>query len=267
MSEPLAAHPNNAAAGAVMGPEIGDVLASIRRLIAQEDAGPDFAQPVRRLDASGKARSALPLGPKAEKLRSVIERELSAIDLADDRLVLGGDARMSPDDLAQDELTLSLQDEIADTPMDAFAGDRIADAEVDELSFDELAYQQARKAGLGRAEGPAAQITTIPPHMGPTPAPMTNAQETDMMLAEKLTRADLHKEAAIHHDGAGFDLFAADTSEDEDQMAGGNALRNLVRDVIRQELQGEMGDRISRNLRRAIRQEVTAAIESGLKIA
>ena len=88
-----------------------------------------------------------------------------------------------------------------------------------------------------------------------------------MMLAEKLTRADLHKDAMANRDGVGFDLFAADTAEDEDQMAGGNALRNLVRDVIRQELQGEMGDRISRNLRRAIRQEVTAAIESGLKIA
>ena len=37
--------------------------------------------------------------------------------------------------------------------------------------------------------------------------------------------------------------------------------------ILREELQGEMGDRISRNLRRAIRQEVTAAIESGLKIA
>ena len=260
MSEPLAAHPNNAAAGAVMGPEIGDVLASIRRLIAQEDAGPDFAQPVRRLDASGKARSVLPLGPKAEKLRSVIERELNAIDLADDRLLLRDDTRMPQDDL-------SLDAETADTPLDVLAGDTLGDAAGDELSFDELAYQQARKAGLGRADGAAAQITAIPPHMGPPPAPMIKAQETDMMLAEKLTRADLHKEAAIHHDGAGFDLFAADTSEDEDQMAGGNALRNLVRDVIRQELQGEMGDRISRNLRRAIRQEVTAAIESGLKIA
>lgn len=87
-----------------------------------------------------------------------------------------------------------------------------------------------------------------------------------MMLAE-ITRADLHKDKIAHQADAGFDLFAADVAEDEDQMAGGNALRNLVRDVIRQELQGEMGDRISRNLRRAIRQEVAAAIEAGLKMA
>ena len=87
-----------------------------------------------------------------------------------------------------------------------------------------------------------------------------------MMLAEKAASADLYKNAMADHSGSGFDLFAADMSEDEDQMAGGNALRNLVRDVIRQELQGELGDRISRNLRRAVRQEVAAAIESGLKI-
>ncbi len=267
MSEPLAAHPNNPALGAGIGPEIGDVLASIRRLIAQEDAGPDFAQPVRRLDASGKARSALPLGPKAEMLRSVIERELGAIDLVDDRLVLRGHAHRTQDDAALDDATLSVFDDADAAPMDALTGDQVDAAEADELSFDELAYQQARKAGLGRGEGPSAQITAIPPHMGATPAPATPAQETDMMLAEKITRADLHKDAMANRDDAGFDLFAADTIEEEDQMAGGNALRNLVRDVIRQELQGEMGDRISRNLRRAIRQEVAAAIEAGLKIA
>ena len=262
MSEPMAAHLNPHVAGGDIGPEIGDVLASIRRLIAQEDAGPDFAQPVRRLDAAGKARSALPLGPKAEKLRSVIERELGAIDLVDDRLILRDDTRLDLTNAA-----------LADTPIMDDVGDALLvepgddQVEVEELSFDELAYQQARKEGLGRAEGASAQITAIPPHMGSTPALATNAQETDMMLAEKLTRADLHKDVVANRDEAGFDLFAADTTDDEDQMAGGNALRNLVRDVIRQELQGEMGDRISRNLRRAIRQEVTAAIESGLKLA
>lgn len=263
----MAAHPNLPAAGAAIGPEIGDVLASIRRLIAQEDAGPDFAHPVRRLDASGKARSVLPLGPKAEKLRSVIERELGAIDLVDDRLVLRGEAPMAPNDASQDDPLRSVFDDAGGAVTMAPADARADDSHPDELSFDELAYQQARKAGLGRAEGTSAQITAIPPHMGTTSAPTTTAQETDMMLAEKMTRADLHKDVIANRDDAGFDLFAADTVEEEDQMAGGNALRNLVRDVIRQELQGEMGDRISRNLRRAIRQEVAAAIEAGLKIA
>lgn len=258
MTELHAAHPTPAHLGVEIGPEIGDVLASIRRLIAQEDGGPDFAQPVRRLDASGKARSALPLGPKAEKLRSVIERELGAIDLVDDRLVLKGDARLDAD--------MSIMADLPEEPPADFLA-----APEDDLSFDELAYQQARKSGLGRVDGPPAMITPIPPHMGPpqmgmTPAPATTAQENDMMLAE-ITRADLHKDKMAHQADAGFDLFAADVAEEEDQMAGGNALRNLVRDVIRQELQGEMGDRISRNLRRAIRQEVAAAIEAGLKMA
>lgn len=127
MSEPMAAHPNLPAAGAAIGPEIGDVLASIRRLIAQEDAGPDFAHPVRRLDASGKARSVLPLGPKAEKLRSVIERELGAIDLVDDRLVLRGEAPMAPNDASQDDPLRSVFDDaggaVTMAPADARADD------------------------------------------------------------------------------------------------------------------------------------------------
>lgn len=87
-----------------------------------------------------------------------------------------------------------------------------------------------------------------------------------MMLAE-VNRATLQEEADLLRTRADFDLFAADALDDDDQMVGGNALRDLVRDVIRQELQGEMGDRISRNLRRVVRQEVAAAITAGLKTA
>ncbi|MBA4489908.1 hypothetical protein [Paracoccus sp. S1E-3] len=262
MFEPQAAHPNPHVGGADIGPEIGDVLASIRRLIAQEDARPDFAQPVRRLDAAGKARSTLPLGPKAEKLRSVIERELGAIDLADDRLVLRGDSRLEHADAAlTDALVLDGMDR-------AQLADRCPDrTDAHEVTFDELGYQQARKQGLGRADGASAQITAILPHMVVAPAPATTAKDTDMMLAENSRATDLHKHAVAGHDAACIDLFAADLPKDEDQMAGAHALRNLVRDVIRQELQGEIGSRISHNLRRAIRQEVTAAIEAAMKVA
>lgn len=244
MSELRAAHQTN--------PEIGDVLASIRRLISQEDAGPDFAKPVRRLDASGKARSALPLGPKAELLRSVIERELGAVEFAEDRLVLRNDAPDLRDGTAGDDF-----DDAADLSQ-ASDDDRMTE-------FDEAAYQMAVSAGLTGRGSSAARVTPIPPHRATARATETDAKENDMMLAEISRTDSRHDAESSRRDG--FDLFATESTEDEDQMAGGNALRNLVRDVIRQELQGEMGDRISRNLRRAIRQEVTAAIEAGLKTA
>ncbi|MFD1797444.1 hypothetical protein FQV27_12215 [Paracoccus aurantiacus] len=207
-------------------PQIGDVLESIRRLISQDGAVPDFATPIRRTDASGKDRSALMLGPQAEKLRTVIERELEGVAFADDRLILRR-ADMQHD--GDDSVAASSDSNHADP-------------------------QLPDEAALPDSHACRQTDTTPIPH----------SQENDMMLAE-VSRTTPHLDAAIAR-VEGFDLFAAEgPEEEEDQMAGGNALRNLVRDVIRQELQGEMGDRISRNLRRAIRQEVTAAISAGLK--
>ncbi|MDO5530042.1 MAG: hypothetical protein Q4F71_11620 [Paracoccus sp. (in: a-proteobacteria)] len=78
---------------------IGDVLASIRELIAQEDGLPDFASPACRADSRGNLRSTAPLGPSAERIRGVIDRELSGLEdaagpaplrLAEDAMVSGG---------------------------------------------------------------------------------------------------------------------------------------------------------------------------------
>lgn len=233
-------------------PELGDVLASIRRLIAQDDQVPDFASPNRRTDAKGTARSTLPLGPRAEHLRAVIERELTGVELADDRLVLGRDVRATPDhDIPAEAATPATTD-----------GDSVGHLP----GFDEAAYQVALSNGLGSLVGKSASITPITPHLTAEGQSETAIQETDMKLAE-VNHATHRDDADLRHDRSEFDLFAADANDDEDQLAGGNALRNLVRDVIRQELQGEMGDRISRNLRRVVRQEVAAAITAGLKTA
>ena len=206
------------------GPQIGDVLASIRRLIAEDGDGPDFAGPARRTDNSGLARSTLPLGPRTEKIRSVIERELGAIDLSGDRLVLHDGARVT------------------------------ADAET----------APAVDAAPPPASEPPISEDVTRQGSGCRPEPI--AKDIDMMLAET-SRIAPGDEAVRAPMDAAFDLFAADADEDDDQLAGGNALRDLVRDVIRQELQGDIGERISRNLRRAIRQEVAAAITAGLRPA
>lgn len=209
-------------------PELGDVLASIRRLIAQDDQVPDFASLNRRTDGNGAARSTLPLGPRSEMLRSVIEREMHGMAVSDDRLLLGHDVRSIPD-----------QPEQAG-PVGPLLPDGVT--------------------------GQGATITPIIPHTVANAQTETVELETEMVLAE-MNRLSLKDDPAMADRNDGFDLFAADATEDDDQLAGGNALRNLVRDVIRQELQGEMGERISRNLRRAVRHEVAAAISAGLKTA
>ena len=225
-------------AAPVISPEIGDVLASIRRLIAQDDQTPDFASLTRRTDARGAPRSTLPLGPRAERLRSVIERELNGAQLAEDRLVLGGDARAAPPLIGPHE------------PADALQG------------FDEAAYQSALRDGRGAGGAENAAITPIISRQNAETK--QTVQESEMMLAE-VNSASFQEEAMVLQPRGHFDLFASDATDDDDQIAGGNALRNLVRDVIRQELQGEMGERISRNLRRMVRQEVAAAITAGMK--
>lgn len=221
MSEARAHHYDN--------PEIGDVLASIRQLISQEDAGPDFTRPIRRLDAAGNARSALALGPKSEMLRSVIERELSVLDGEAKRLVLGAQAIEAEAD-----------------PLPQVAEDEI-DAS-DALTRLRALTQEARD------ESDAAETT---------PETDAHIKEDSMNAATPIRSAQTNGHAEFPQ--GGFDLFAAETGAEDEQMTGGTALRNLVCDVIRQELQGEMGDRISRNLRRAIRHEVAAVIEAGLK--
>ncbi|MFV0293475.1 MAG: hypothetical protein ACK5II_09795 [Paracoccus sp. (in: a-proteobacteria)] len=246
-------------------PEIGDVLASIRRLIAQEGSGLDFAEPARcRADGAGRPCSTLPLGPGGERIRSIIENELNAIDSAGNRLVLRDDgysakvrtiaanAVNSSAELPGSGLTVSGQAAIG------------PDTAISDIAFDEQNYQQAIRTVSGRDGLYSAHVTAITPHLDAVKRPAETTQEiTDMMLAE-IDRADIEG-ATAPLSGESFDLFATDAADEEDQLSGGNALRNLVRDVIRQELQGEMGERISRNLRRAIRQEVTAAIAAGLK--
>lgn len=242
-------------------PELGDVLASIRRLIAQDDQTPDFAAPNRRTDASGAARSTLPLGPRTEKLRSVIERELTGVEFSDDRLILGRAARATEDRAAR-----ATESRGPDGGLAAQAAPLSDDHIGPKSEADESTPVIAQASGPRAGGGHSASVTPIAPHLTADRPTSTSIPENDMMLAE-VNRATLQEEADLLHARADFDLFAADALDDDDQMVGGNALRDLVRDVIRQELQGEMGDRISRNLRRVVRQEVAAAITAGLKTA
>ncbi|MFV0410492.1 MAG: hypothetical protein ACK5LJ_12610 [Paracoccus sp. (in: a-proteobacteria)] len=254
----------------ISAPEIGDVLASIRRLIAQEGSGLDAGRAAARdREATGRGEGSLPAGSGTGRIRSAIERELSAIEHRGDRLVLGGDAdapalRPSPTTAFAAGWRAPAAPEPASLPIsDAVPAGAVLEGPArmdrDPGAMADQGISAGRQQGHAR---PAEAAPTIL-HPGAPTRPETTVQEVDMMLVD-IYCAERKAAPAQGTGGEAFDLFAADEMADDDQLAGGNALRNLVRDVICQELQGEMGERISRNLRRAIRQEVAAAIAAGL---
>lgn len=252
--------------------EIGDVLASIRKLLAMKQA------PVER-----------PAAPV----------EQPAAEAAGERLVLGSDARVVPlnaekraEPILQPvapaglpaldpsatvgviEAVVSLQaapvQVAVPQPVAApvTAPQRAPEPLIDLTS--EIANDIAEEDGLladltaadeiAEISAPATQIRE------PTPEPAaervlaqsghSNQKEDPQMLDQ--TQA---KPAATEN----FDLFASSPADDAEAALLGNALRDLVREVILEEFQGELGGRISRNLRRAVRQEVASAIAAGLK--
>ena len=244
--------------------DIGDVLSSIRRLISQDDAAamssaaetsPLPSTPRAAVgDAGQMPQTEAARDARAAQLRALIGPHQAAD--AEQRLLLGGASRIDDGEAeASDRGTQGV------AAMDQPEPERVA-MQSTKLSFDEDAYRQDLETS--RHQRPSAEITTISPHHPVTDHKIAAEPENQIMLAElPRTPTDAKVENAPRDDA--FDLFAAEEPDHEDQLAGGNALRNLVRDVIRQELQGDMGSRISHNLRRAIRHEVAASFEAGLK--
>ncbi|WBU58222.1 hypothetical protein [Paracoccus sediminicola] len=248
-----------------MATDIGDVLSSIRRLISQDDAAamssaaetsPLPSTPRAAVgDAGQMPQTEAARDARAAQLRALIGPHQAAD--AEQRLLLGGASRIDGATEASDRGTQG----VAATDQPEPKPERVA-MQSTKLSFDEDAYRQDLEAS--RHQRPSAEITTISPHHPVTDHKIAAEPENQIMLAElPRTPTETKVENAPRDDA--FDLFAAEEPDHEDQLAGGNALRNLVRDVIRQELQGDMGSRISHNLRRAIRHEVAASFEAGLK--
>ncbi|SDE71175.1 hypothetical protein SAMN05421538_11017 [Paracoccus isoporae] len=214
--------------------DIGDVLASIRRLIAQDEADPDDMDAM----CSEPVESGAPLFPAAAS-------RADDGDKAEDGH--GADATPLPG------RPLLLVPDPTQALHSAGQSD-MADAGARDLAV------AAGPPETGDHPTPACR-TAKPIASGPAPDDSMTLQETTEMM---LTEYDQPDAGTAPVAGPGFDLFASDTAEDRDAPAGGDMLRSLVRDVIRQELHGELGERISRNLRRAIRQEVAGTIAEGL---
>lgn len=250
-----------------------DVLASIRRLIAQDGGGArvrheppaprraaELVAAMEHMAADGGAEiPARPAADEATPLRlqhaslvpaaSPLARDAAAPEPARPRLRLAtlAGAFPEPPDAALAAVDAPVPPVAADGP----GGPALRDEPAHAPAWPARPATNAAAATRREAAAKAEPLGTVEPDraaagsvpVNPTPAP-----------APAPTRAE---------DSTALHLFAP---ADED-IPNGSLLRNLLREAIRQELQGEMGGRFSRNLRRVIRQEVAYAVAEAMQPA
>ncbi|WP_226341187.1 hypothetical protein [Gemmobacter serpentinus] len=93
----------------------------------------------------------------------------------------------------------------------------------------------------------------VEPEMGRSPGDLAEAA-----VLEELRGLEDELAASVAAASPKSDLFAPQDSDDFDE----EALREVVRDMIREELQGALGERITRNVRKLVRAEINRALAS-----
>ncbi|RDD69669.1 hypothetical protein [Paracoccus versutus] len=222
---------------------VGDVLASIRRLIAQDGAG------CRIPDQALNAPPAQDEAPPAQT--APLPRPASS-------------ARITP--LVLDSSILVAAEPVNDPQAGIPPEPRIFGDWLRMPPAEEPAAPEARAGRVDAAEAAAdhadIEATIQPP--GPSPeAPTTTIlqmEETMLHANASVTPINPAAEAqaaeALARDTGEPHLFAP---QDKDAQKGTH-LRGMIREAIRQELQGEIGNRLSRNLQQMIRHEIELAL-------
>ena len=280
------------------GPEsVSDVLASIRRLIAQDD-GSRFRRepaPPRRAavaepevsvsgtgvsvvdDPAPSARLApVPSDPLPSHPGRAAPVEAAPLRLQSAALVAPADPAPAP---AAVEFTrprlrlaalagaLSEEPEVVPAPDAEPAARANGGAAADPAPMVECV---AADAAAGTAADPepekgirsAAPAWPARPAAAPAAHPATSAPAPEPAASAGPAAAPPRPRVPDPaDDSTALHLFAP---ADED-IPNGSILRSLLRESIRQELQGEMGGRFSRNLRRVIRQEVAFAVAEAIR--
>lgn len=235
---------------------VGDVLASIRRLIAQDESGSQIPN---------QLLNALPPAPQVPAQEDQQPAAASPLKLDSSDLIAPeaeiSDATSTETGPTPVELRLHLTpepEETKDVGTDTFLGgspwrDVIAgigdDTEDDQMAMPAPTpiIETAPETGDTTTQTPIITDTTTTAHMEETMlhanasvTPINPAIEAQAKLDEILP------ETGEPH------LFAR---QDKDAQKGTH-LRGMIREAIRQELQGEIGNRLSRNLQQMIRHEI-----------
>lgn len=247
---------------ALVSENVGDVLASIRRLIAQDGgagrlmASPDVAAAFRHADLLN-ARVAESATPDLRQVAAPPPEEMTA------PLTLERDNLVAPEAPSQPVLRLHLTPSFADLPEPEASHPVSAAAHVDtapafspKIEAPAPIWAAAAALSAQSAEPAPVVVEVAMPQLSQNAdepiGPIAAALTEDMAPPVGLTSPEIPAPEEV----ADLHLFAP---EDE-ELAYSSALRSLIRDAIRQELQGEMGGRFSRNLRQVIRHEVDLAL-------
>ncbi|SIQ74748.1 hypothetical protein SAMN05421641_11346 [Paracoccus thiocyanatus] len=233
---------------------VGDVLASIRRLIAQDETGcRPLAQPPDGLPAQECAPQ-----PRIEQVLAARHASPSRIS----PLVLDSSALIAaahrPPPAATDAADHPAPGDSA-VPKDAAAapqGDR-----------PDQPAQTATATAAAAACGPAPDTGfdflscfAFGPVLEAPDTTIQQMEETMLHANASVTPINPAAEAqaaeAMARDSGEPHLFAP---QDKDAQKGTH-LRGMIREAIRQELQGEIGNRLSRNLQQMIRHEIELAL-------
>lgn len=243
---------------------VGDVLASIRRLIAQDEAGSEI--PNQLLNTLPQASQALPKDeqPAKDDQPTVVPLKLDSSDL----IAPEADVTDTPEPeatAAPAEMRLHLastQDEVKAMPIATFLGgnpwrDAIAGIGLDTAEDQETGPEPDLTAEAAVEIDDAATTTTTTDTTNITTPTTAQMEETMLHANASVTPITPVMETQIKLDDALPEtgephLFAR---QDKDAQKGTH-LRGMIREAIRQELQGEIGNRLSRNLQQMIRHEI-----------
>lgn len=250
---------------------VGDVLASIRRLIAQDEAGcriPNQAlntlpaqdiAPRIRVEPTVSAAVATPLvldstdmvakaAPQAEETAAVAEASAAepvAAPVADEPVAKAAEVHIGAfGDWLKQPLSEPVPPAVAEAPQPT-----PTDPEIDATT-----EAEPPQADAGFGPDPVRSFGFFFEH----PTTPTNVQMEETMLHANSTVTPINPLAEAHAAAEALNreseqhLFAP---QDKDTQKGTH-LRGMIREAIRQELQGEIGNRLSRNLQQMIRHEI-----------
>ena len=207
---------------------IGDVLASIRRLIAQDEANGLSDTTARRLGALHQRGDTAP----------VTDLRLTQSTGAEDApLVLGGDDFIGPV-----QQTLSAPQVAAEPPQ----------TEVETPGMEPCgSIPPVAHAGTQEQAEPATPEETL----------TTIHEQVDTMIQQAQATAPTQLHPAIATEEP-RNLFLM---EEEEFVMPDTPLRGMIRETLVQELQGEFGDQFSRKLRNLVRAEIAMALKEAIK--
>ena len=227
---------------------VGDVLASIRRLIAQDEAGCRLSGAMPAVAPEPVPEPAAPpqeaprIGPLVLDSNDLIASAPVAMKIAVEPAMPAAESGTAASAVG----TVAASPWLVAEPFVPSSAAIQQSAEIPGASFEPV-------ADTADGETPAV-LTSDASHEAPA---TTTVRMEETMLHANTTVTPINPaveaaaEAAPRQTGE-MHLFAPE----EKGAKPGNHLRGMIREAIRQELQGEIGDRMSRNLQAMIRQEI-----------